>query len=265
MRKLILVATVLLAWTVIADDESDPRDWHFAGSIVYSSRSLDGTIVNRTAANNGIYGDLVTTGDAMGLDDSQSAMLFLAAQYKRFGMGINYMPTSYKGNGYALVAGTGPSAGVFIQTPLETSIDVNMVLASIYYDLIQTPDTTFGVGAGFGQTWIDLSIVPQTGNALVYDGSQPFGFLNVHFRNYHNRFLYGFSFNGLSLDIDGVNVVYSDYKLDLGYRLLEGPINLDLVGGYRQVNFAMDLDWSGGTVKTDVTMEGPFIGLVAIY
>jgi hypothetical protein len=260
-----LIIALFLVSGANAEEPDDHRDWHFMGSLVYSTRSLDGLIVNRNALNSGVYGDLVTTGDAMGVDDSRSAMLFLAAQYRQFGFGINYMPTSYSGSGYALVAGTGPNAGLFIQTPLKTRIDVNMLLASVYYDFIQTPDTAFGVGAGFGQTWIDLSIVPETGTALAYDGSQPFGFLNVHFRNYHNRFLYGFSLNGLSMDVDGVHVAYSDYRLDLGYRLTEGTVKLDLVGGYRQVNFAMDLDWSGGAVMTDVSMEGPFLGIVAIY
>ena len=265
MKLLPLFIAMLTVLPVMSEEAVESRDWHFAGSVVFSSRSLDGLIVNRTATDSGIYGDLTTTGDSMGLDDSRSAMLYLAAQYKRFGFGLNYLPTSFEGDGFALVAGTGPNAGVFIQTPLQTRINVNMLLANVYYDFIQTPETTFGIGAGFGQTWVDLSIVPETGTPLVYDGSQPFGFLNVHFRNRHNRFLYGFALNGLSMDVDGVNVAYSDYRLDLGYRILEEPAKLDLIGGYRLVNFAMDLDWSGGMVMTDIAMEGPFLGIVAIY
>jgi hypothetical protein len=245
--------------------DSRPSDWHVGGSVVFSSRSLDGTIFSRTAGSGGRFGDLVTTADAMGVDDSNGAMLALGVQYKRFGLGINYLPTSFEGSGSALVAGTGANAGVFIQTPLETDIDVDMLLASAYYNLIQEPNTVFGVGFGLGGTIIDLSIVPEVGTVLAYEGSQPFAFLNLHFMNRHRRFLYGFSLNGLSMDVDGVNVVYSDYKADLGYRLHDARAKVDLVGGYRLVNFAIDLDGTGGKIAADVSLEGPFLGVKATY
>lgn len=266
MKRWSLAFALLIYATVSCGEETDkPGDWHFFGSLVYSSRSLGGVIVSKTANNSGGYGGLITTGNAMGVDDSNGAMLALAVQYKRFGLGLNYMPTSFEGTGSALVVGTGPNAGIFTETPLETKIDVDMLLANIYYNFIQNQDTVFGVGAGFGQTFIDLSIVPETGTALAYDGVQPFGFLNVHFMSRYKRFLYGFALNGLSLDVDGVNVVYSDYKIDLGYRLMDGRVRVDLVGGYRLVNFAIDLEGVSSEIAADVSLEGPFLGVAATY
>jgi hypothetical protein len=264
-RSLLIIAGVVCVAASMADESKKTSDWHVFGSMVYSSRSLNGVIVSKNEVNDGVYGDMVTTGDAMGVDDSNGAMLSIGAQYKRFGLGLNYMPTSFEGSGSALVAGTGANAGFFFPTPLETKIDVDMLLASMYYNIIQTPDSVFGLGAGLGQTMVDLSITPEVGTPLVYDGQLPFGFLRLHFNSKYKRFLYGFALNGLSLDVDGANIVYSDYKVDLGYRVLDGRTKLDLVGGYRLVNFAVDLGGTDGEIGADVSLTGPFIGVAASY
>lgn len=265
MKYGIVALCVACAFAAGAEGEAKPPDWHFSANAVYSSRSLDGVIASREEGSNGGALAMVTTGDAMGVDDSQGVMLAIGAQYKRFGIGLNYMPTSFEGTGTALVAGTGANAGLFVPTPLETKIDVDMLLATAYYNLVQTPDTVFGLGAGLGQTMVDISIVPEVGNPLAYDGQLPFGFLRLHFNSQYNRFLYGFALNGVSLDVEGANIAYSDYKVDLGYRLIDKRYKLDVVGGYRLVNFAVDLEGTGGEIGADVSLEGPFLGLTAIY
>ncbi|MDF7808809.1 hypothetical protein P4E94_15275 [Pontiellaceae bacterium B12219] len=272
-KKYMVTVTAVLLLPLFSQGEEQtiedhkPNLWHFFGSVVYSSRTLDGSIVDVTQGVNGGFGSMIATGESMNLEPSESPMLALGAQYKRFGFGLNYMPTSFEGQGYALVAGSGTTAGAMIKTPLNTSIDVNMLLANIYYNFIQTPDTIFGFGFGMGQTSIDLSIVPDSSLAtpLIYNGTQPFGFLNLHFSSCYNRFLYGFALNGLSMDIDGVNIVYSDYKVDLGYRLIDKRMKLDFIGGYRLVNFSIDLKYDSTKVKTDVSLEGPFLGVRAVY
>ena len=264
----LLITTFIVcssAFSVMADNEKTNRDWHFAGSVLYTSRTLDGTIMNKIESDSGAFGDFITTGDAMDVGSSEGAMLALAVQYKRFGIGINYMPTSFRGQGEALVGVSGSNSGLFQMTTLDTEVDVDMLLASAYYNVIQTPETVFGVGFGFGQTTIDLNIVPEVGNSMIYNGVQPFGFLNVHMLNNYKGFLYGFALNGLAADIDGASVDYSDYKFDLGYRLTDAEYKVDLVGGYRLVNFAIDLEYEGNTTATAVSLEGPFIGASVRY
>lgn len=48
----------------LASDPSD-RSWRTSFSIVYTSRTLNGTFVNKSRVNDGVFGDLVTTGDSM--------------------------------------------------------------------------------------------------------------------------------------------------------------------------------------------------------
>lgn len=251
--------------TGLASGEEFPPDWHIGGSVVYSSRSLDGSVVNKTSLVGDAFGTLIVTGDSMNVDNSNNAMLALALQYKRFGIGLNYMPTRFKGSGHALVSVGGANVNTMVRTPLETDISVDMLLINAYYNIIQTPDSVFGIGVGFGQSSVDIGIVPEVGPAIVYDGNQPFGFLSLHMQNYYKRFLYGFSLNGISADFEGVGVVYSDYKVDLGYRLVDERTKVDIVGGYRMVNFALDLEWAGNVTATDTTLQGPFLGVKVIY
>lgn len=247
-----------------AGEESD-RDWHFSLNMVYSARELDGTIANRTGITDNVFGDLLATGDSMNVGTSDSLMLALGAQYKRWGMGLNFLPTSFNGQGSAVVGLGGNQAEVMVKTPLNTNIDVNMVLGNIFYNFIQTSNMVFGIGVGFGQTSIDLSIIPDVGNPIIYNGNQPFGFLNMHMSNTYKKFLYGFSINGISGTFAGAKVDYSDFKIDLGYRVIDKKVKCDIVGGYRMVNFAIDIENGPDIVAADVTLDGPFLGMAFSY
>ncbi|MDX1823502.1 MAG: hypothetical protein R3354_02215 [Thiohalomonadales bacterium] len=247
------------------ENTSSHRDWHFFANISYSSRTLDGSITETTAIANDVFGDLVATGDSMNLDTSDTFMYTLAAQYKKWRVGLNYMPTSFSGQGYAIVTLTGNQAGVLAKTQLNTDIDIDLLLGKLTYDIIQTQSSRFGVGVGLGRTQIDLNIIPQVGNSIIYKGDQPFGFLNLYMANNYQRFLYGFSFNAISASFTGVEVDYSDYTIDLGYRLSDKEIKWDLVGGYRQVNFSIDIEDGQNMYKAITHLQGPFIGVSVFY
>jgi hypothetical protein len=247
------------------EDAQKHRDWHFFANISYTTRTLDGSIVNKNALNYGAFGDMVATGDSMNLDTSDSFMYTVAAQYKKWRLGLNYAPTSFSGQGYAVVALTGSQAGVLAQTPLNSNIDVNLLLGKLSYDIIQTKDSRFGVGAGLGTSYIDLNITPQVGNAIVYNGDQPFGFLSVYMQNNYHGFLYGFNVNAISATFTGVEVNYSDYTVDLGYRLSDKTVKWDIVGGYRLVNFSIDIEDGENLIQAITHLQGPFVGLSATY
>lgn len=269
--SLLLFAQLLINAAAIADDSmaldkyASERDWHYNISLVYSKRTLDGTIVNKTPFDNDVFGSLFATGDSMNVGTSDEFMLAVGAYYKRWGIGLNYMPTSFSGTGSALVKVGSGSAGVIVATPLETNIDVNMVLANVSYDFIKTGNNVFGIGVGLGNTSIDLAIIPDVGDSIIYNGNQPFGFLSIHMSSRHNSFSYGFSMNGISADFDGAAVDYSQYTVNLGYRLKDGAVKLDVIGGYRLVNFAIDLQEGQNVVRADVSLEGPYLGVNLVY
>ena len=201
----------------------------------------------------------------MNVGTSDEFMLAVNAYYKRWGVGLSYMPTSFSGTGSSLVEVDSGSTGVIVETSLNTNIDVNMVLANLTYDFIKTGNNIFGVGAGLGNTSINLSIIPDVGDSIIYNGDQPFGFLNIHMSSKHNNFSYGFSMNGISADFDGAAVDYSQYTVNLGYRVKDGAVKLDIIGGYRLVNFAIDLQEGQNIVRADVALEGPYLGVNLAY
>jgi len=247
------------------ENTSDRRDWHIFANISYTSRTLDGSVNNRSAIANDVFGDLVASGDSMNLDTSQTFMYTLGVRYKRWGLGLNYAPTSFSGQGYAIVTLSGASAGVLQKTPLNTDIDVNLLLGRLTYDIVQTGASRFGIGAGLGKSYIDLSIIPQVGDSIVYDGSQPFGYFSIYMANTYNGFLYGFNMNAISANFSGDEVDYSDYTVDLGYRLSDKEIKWDIVGGYRLVNFSIDIEDGSDMVKAITHLQGPFVGVSVTY
>lgn len=268
---LLLLAQLLISAVAIADDPvaSDTyvseQHWHYNLSLVYSKRSLDGAVSNKTPIDNNTFGNLLATGNSMNVGTSDEFMLAVNAYYKRWGVGLSYMPTSFSGTGSSLVEVDSGSTGVIVETSLNTNIDVNMVLANLTYDFIKTGNNVFGVGAGLGNTSIDLSIIPGVGDSIIYNGNQPFGFLNIHMSSKHNNFSYGFSMNGISADFDGAAVDYSQYTVNLGYRVKDGAVKLDIIGGYRLVNFAIDLQEGQNIVRADVALEGPYLGVNLVY
>jgi hypothetical protein len=267
----LLFAQLLICTAAIADDSTasdkyiSERDWHYNISLVYSKRTLDGTIVNKTPIDDDVFGSLFSTGDSMNVGTSDEFMLAIGAYYKRWAIGLNYMPTSFSGTGSALVKVGSGSTGVIVATPLNTNIDVNMLLANVTYDFIKTGNNVFGIGAGLGNTSIDLAIIPGVGDSIIYNGNQPFGFLNIHMSSKHNSFSYGFSMNGISADFDGASVDYSQYTVNLGYRVKDGAVKLDVIGGYRLVNFAIDLQEGQNVIRADVALEGPYLGVNLAY
>ena len=83
--------------------------------------------------------------------------------------------------------------------------------------------------------------------------------------NNYKRFLYGFSVNAISATFSGVEVDYSDYTVNLGYRLSDKIVKWDIVGGYRLVNFSIDIETGQTMIKAITHLKGPFIGVSVSY
>ena len=101
------------------------------------------------------------------------------------------------------------------------------------------------IGVGLGSSYINLNIIPQVGNAIIYNGNQPFGFLSLYMLNEYNQFLYGFNVNG--------------------YRLSDKDVKWDIIWGYRLVNFSIDLESGQNVYKATTKLDGPFIGVSVTY
>jgi hypothetical protein len=251
--------------TPVQNSVSAHRDWHVFANIAYTSRTLGGSIDSRNAIVGHTAGSMIATADSMNLDNSNALMYTLAAQYKRWGLSLNYTPTSFSGQGHAIVGLSDSLKGTLVQTSLNTNIGIDLLLGKFTYDILQTKTARFGVGVGIGGSYIDLSIIPRVGSPIIYNGNEPFGFLSVYMQNSYDRFLYGFNLNGISGTFSGVQVDYSDYTVDVGYRLSDGELKCDIIGGYRLVNFSIDIESGEEMIKAVTQLQGPFIGFSLSY
>lgn len=63
----------------------------------------------------------------------------------------------------------------------------------------------------------------------------------------------------------GDKIDYSDYLVDLGYRLVDDEIKWDIVGGYRLVNFSIDIESDQDMIKAVTHLQGAFVGISVSY
>ena len=116
LAQLFISAVAIADDPVVSDKHVSEQHWHYNLSLVYSKRTLDGTIVNRTPIDSNTFGNLLATGESMNVGTSDEFMLAVSAYYKRWGVGLNYMPTSFSGTGSSLVEVDSGSTGVIVET-----------------------------------------------------------------------------------------------------------------------------------------------------
>jgi hypothetical protein len=254
-----------MAWPSIGRSAEPPTpasEFQVSLSAVYSSRKISGSI---GLTNPNSLGFVATT-DSLGLSQASGFQENLEVRWKRWVAGLNYVPTTVSGQGTA-VSGIEIGGGPIIAagTPMTTTVDINLLLASVYYFVVQESNMELGLGVGFGQASIDVAFVPSVGQTSGYQGNTPFGFLSVRLGNRVGQFFYGVGINGIGFSIDGTSLSYFDTNLGAGYRLLDDRIKGDVVFGWRYINFAMSLDIPPTVAKTDIQMSGPYAGLRFVF
>ena len=86
--------------------------------------------------------------------------------------------------GSALVGVTGSTVGAMIETPLDTDVDIGMLLANAYYNIIQTHVRLGKVGQGAGEV-LERFLVNQSNSSSItstdriYDRSVGGAYLEV--------------------------------------------------------------------------------------
>ena len=254
-----------------------PTNWSVFLTAYYTSRKIKGNIGRKNELKGGLSTDLYATGETLDLDRSNGFMYDIGASYKHWFLGLSFMPSLFQdqGNGFSYVDLTGPNgSGVLTQVVTTTKVHIDMYLANISYEAVRTEHTTFKVGLGFGASTVKLHITPADTivQEIRFDHSQPFGFITLNMATEYKRFLFGANFNGITMKIDGVQINYLDFTTQLGYRAYQRYFNVDIIAGYRMVNFAI----SGSsvtdgppdvtrTVDVDLTLEGPFLGITLSY
>jgi hypothetical protein len=189
-----------------------------------------------------------TTADSLGLGDAKSFQYQVGYWYKRWQFALVDMPTTYTGQGFATTEidfGTGTV--IAVDTPISSDIDVRMTLLNVLWDAWSGDTWKFSVGFGLGQTKVDVHLIPDLGQGISFDGTEPFSYLAL-------RYVTRSKFD------------YSNLNLMGGYLFHAGDKSkFDVVAGYRRIDFLFDYNVNDQRTRTDMTLKGPYIGIVGAF
>jgi len=264
-RFLVVFIVFLFSAAVFAEENAatdtavSQKNLHWFGSVAYGPREMTGTIfVNRDGPVSGI-----ATPETLGLDKEAAFQFRLGALYKRWRFMLDYLPTNYTGDGYAEASiEIGDLPPIPAQMPVESDIDVSLLLLNVSYELLRTEKWVGALGVGFGRTDLDIALVPQVGEGLVFKGNTPFGYISGDIARYFGRFNIRAGIGWIEGEFDGARIDYGNYNAAVGWVMTESDWRSELVAGYRRVDFRLDYTVPGETVVTDISLKGPYIGLL---
>ena len=254
-----ILSLLLCAALLPAAAQAEEDDWGFFISTTFGPRTIDGTIfVNRPGPTMG-----GATADSLGLGTSNSFMYAAGFRFKRWNFSLDSMPTSFHGQGFATAGiDLGDGRVITIDTPITSDIQVDLKLVNVMYDVFNTDKGKFSAGIGFGQTKINIALVPDIGQPVAFDGTTPFGFLAVNYLKRFSKFSLTVAAQAVSIAVDNSSMDYSNLNLMGGYLFFKKKWYSEVVFGYRRVGFHFHYENAEGISDTDVTLTGPYVGLV---
>jgi hypothetical protein len=210
------------------------RNWDVAIFLGYGSRSVDGTIIiDRPGPGSGI-----ATAQSLGLGQARDPQFAIDGRWKRLHLGLDFVPTTVEGQGFALANLQLGNVGISFDTPVSTNIDVNLNLFTVRYAVVQNRETTLNVGVGLGRTSLDIAMTPEVGQPISTNSHTPFGFLAVELgQRFGKRWSMSFAAHGASIATNGDEIDYFDFNVGGGYRAVDRGLKLDVVAGFRLINF----------------------------
>lgn len=244
-----------------AEDSARNSDWGFTSLITYGPRTIDGTVFENRAGGPTSGG---ATTESLGLGTEHSFVYALGFRYKKWNFALDYMPTQYSGDGVATIGiDMGNGNIIAIDTPITSTINVDLTLVNVMYDAYVGKYGKFAVGIGAGQTNIDIALVPLIGQPVKFKGTTPFGFLAISYNKRFGKFLLSAAAQGVSLASNDSSMDYTNLNLMGGYAFYtSNKWSSEFVIGYRHVGFVFDYEVNGNVSDTDVTLVGPYLGFI---
>jgi hypothetical protein len=149
------------------------------------------------------------TADSLGLGSSSELNAVIGLHWEHLNIEFVYLPSRFKGDGLLLQELDFGSVPIISETtPINSNIEVTMMLANIEYSILQRGDMDFGFGVGIGQVELDIAMTPQVGSAVNINGDVPFGYLTSSFTKRWGRTAFSFGLQGLSVSQNGTSVAY---------------------------------------------------------
>lgn len=264
-RSLTLLILTLCILSISASNAEDsPSDFGFSALVRWAWRDINGTMFSYSPPLNG-----AATADSLGLGRSSQPDAAIGGRWKRLNVNFVYLPSKFEGEGVLiqdLDLGSGPIIGN--TTAISSDLEVTMYLANIEYLVFKRSDMDIGLGIGVGKVELDISMTPQVGPHVDISGDVPFGYLTGTFTKRWGDIAFNFGLQGLSISQNSTSVTYTSANIAGTYTIVRrGGLALDLLGGYRYVDFDYEFDDDSTGIRTGTNFEltGPYVGVRATW
>ncbi len=158
-------------------------------------------------------------------------------------------------NGVTITAGT----------DVETEVDMALHQLALTWDLI--PTDMFELGLGLGAAAVDLDATFRetgTANEIATDEVAGLPVLAARAGLDLGRVEFSLLATGMQYDYDGDSARLLDFDLMGRLKLFGGDKRLAgfLMAGYRELSAEVEYDDDGDNIDADLTLSGPYFGLV---
>lgn len=204
--------------------------------------------------------------DELGLDeDSVKAGGRIDLEWGSPHFSASYTPNSFQGESVLSapisLGGTTIGAGASVESDLE--LDVTSLVLT--FDLLPIPNVE--VGLGFGLAVIDFDTSLQdvaSGTAIETNETLPVPVLAGRLGWDIWRFQVALLVSGISYASNGQSVSYYDLDAELRFNFIGHESRLQgwVSAGYRQIGTDFSYNDAGARIDSDLTLKGPFLGLV---
>lgn len=248
----VLVSAVLAAGCSAPSFGLEPR---------FSPSRISGSF----ATTNGSSSSSIDLGDLQLNDDGVQVGGRIDVKWGSPHFTASYTPNSFDGDGVLgapiSVGGTTISGGASVHS------DVKLDVASsvITFDLLPVPAVELGIGLGVG--FVDSRMQVQEtlgGNSIDTSETLPVPLLAGRAGWDVWRLRAEVLASGFSYAASGKSIDYYDVDAELRFNILGHGSSVQgwISAGYRQIGADFAYDDSGTRVKSNVTLKGPFLGLV---
>jgi hypothetical protein len=177
----------------------------------------------------------------------------------------SYAPNSFDGNSTLTapltVGGTTISSGSSVTTDLK--LDVSS--AVVTFDLLPLPTLELGLGVGIAVVDFRNQVQETMGsNSIDTSATLPVPLIAGRVAWDFWRFKAEVLASGFTYAASGDSMSYYDVDAELRFNFIghESRVQGWISAGYRQIGSDLAYDDSGSRIKSDITLKGPYLGLV---
>jgi hypothetical protein len=180
-------------------------------------------------------------------------------------LSASYAPGSFSGDGKLTAPFTFGGTTIASGASVNSDFRFNVASGALTFDVLPVPDVELGIGLGVAVVDFRGRVSDtSTGSTIATSSTIPVPLVAGRVTWEIWRLEAALLVSGFDYSINGDSMAYYDVDAQLRFRFLgdDGHVQGYVGLGYRQVGADFAYDDHGTHVGSDVTLKGPFLGLV---